>query len=42
MTKLLFVLALISPMVVSGLMVVTLPSQPLVSPLASSGRISHP
>jgi len=41
MTKLVFVLALISPIVVSGVMVVTLPSQPLVFPLASSARISH-
>jgi hypothetical protein len=42
MTKLVFVLALISPIVVSGVMVVTLPSPPLASPLASSARISHP
>ena len=42
MTKILFVLALISPIVVSGVMVVTLPSQPLVSPLTSSARIGHP
>jgi hypothetical protein len=38
MTKLLFVLALILPIVVSGVMVVTLPSQP---PPASSARIGH-
>jgi hypothetical protein len=38
MTKLLFVLALILPIVVSGVMVVTLPSQPLVSPLSSPAR----
>jgi hypothetical protein len=37
MTKLVFVLALILPMVASGVMIVTLPSQPLVS-----ARISHP
>jgi hypothetical protein len=38
MTKLLFVLALILPMVASGAMMVTLPSQP---PLASSARIGQ-
>jgi hypothetical protein len=42
MTKILFVLALISPIVVSGVMVVTLPSQPLVYPFASSAQIGHP
>jgi hypothetical protein len=31
MTKLLFVLALMLPIVVSGVMIVTLPSQPLVA-----------
>jgi hypothetical protein len=31
MTKLLFVLALTLPIVVSGVMILTLPSQPLVS-----------
>jgi len=38
MTKLLFVLALILPIVVSGVMVVTLPSQPLLSQLAPPAR----
>jgi hypothetical protein len=42
MTKLLFVLALILPIVVSGVMAVTLPSQAPVSPLASPARIAHP
>jgi hypothetical protein len=42
MTKLLFVLALILSIVVSGVMVVTLPSQQLVSPLTSPARIGHP
>jgi hypothetical protein len=38
MIKLVFVFALILPMVASGVMIVTLPSQP---PPASSARISH-
>jgi hypothetical protein len=41
MTKLSFVLALILPIVVSGLMVVTLPSQPLLSKLAPPARIGQ-
>jgi hypothetical protein len=41
MTKLLFVLALILPIVASGVMVVTLPSQPLLSQLAPPARIGQ-
>jgi hypothetical protein len=41
MTKLLFVLALILPIVVSGVMVVTLPSQPPLSQLAPHARVGQ-
>jgi hypothetical protein len=41
MTKLLFVLALILPIVVSGVMIVTLPSQPLLSQLAPPARMGQ-
>jgi hypothetical protein len=41
MTKLLFVLALSLPIVISGMMVVTLPSQPLLSQLAPPARIGQ-
>jgi hypothetical protein len=41
MTKLFFVLALFLPIVVSGVMVVTLPSEPLLSQFAPPARIGQ-